>query len=214
MNQILITNNNFSNKIYYKNITKKIMYIFIFYFSLIIIFSILYNFINSYFIRLNHYKKNIILKNKYNINTLYPSYNNYTELKLSNNISIIGLIEIPSIDISYPIIKNTTEELLKISVCKFYGPLPNRIGNLCIVGHNYKNSSMFSNLNLLNIGDSIYITDLNNTKIEYIIYDKFKVKENNLECIQDTTNIEITLITCNKLNNNERIVVKAKMKGS
>lgn len=214
MNQILITNNNFYNKKYNKNITKKIIYLIIFYFSLIIIFSILCYLITSYFIRLNQYKKNILLKNKYIINTLYPLQNNYTELKFSNNISIIGLIEIPSIDISYPILKNVNEDLLKISVCKFYGPLPNRIGNLCIAGHNYKNNSMFSNLHLLNIGDSIYITDLNNTKIEYIIYNKFITNENNLDSIQNTPTIEITLITCNKINNNQRIVVKAKMKGS
>ena len=40
---------------------------------------------------------------------------------------IIGNIEIPSISISLPIISETTDELLKLSVCRFYGPLPNQI---------------------------------------------------------------------------------------
>ena len=71
---------------------------------------------------------------------------------------------------------------------------------------------MFSKLYKLNINDSIYITDLNNVKLEYVIYKKFKVKENNLDCIANTSNIEVTLITCNERNNSERIVVKAKVK--
>lgn len=102
---------------------------------------------------------------------------------------------------------------MKVSVCRFSGPLPNRIGNMCIAGHNYNNTLMFSKLSKLNIGDSIYITDLNNSRLEYIIYSKFKVKQNNLNCTEDTNNVEITLITCNESNNSERIVVKAKVKG-
>ena len=91
--------------------------------------------------------------------------------------------------------------------------MPNKIGNLCIAGHNYKSSSMFSKLHKLNIGDSIFITDLNNVRLEYVVYDKFKVKQNNLECTKSSNNVEVTLITCNDNNNKERVVIKAKMKG-
>ena len=152
-------------------------------------------------------------KNKYSINTLYSESSSYEAIKLSDSISIIGLIEIPKISISYPILKESNSELLKISVCRFSGPMPNKIGNLCIAGHNYKSNSMFSKLHKLNIGDSIFITDLNNVKLEYVVYDKFKVKQNNLECTKSSNNVEITLITCNDNNNKERVVIKAKMKG-
>ena len=57
--------------------------------------------------------------NAYNISTLYSNSNNYNAIELSNDISIIGLIEIPSINISYPILSKSNEELLKISVCRF-----------------------------------------------------------------------------------------------
>ena len=167
----------------------------------------------SYFNRLNEYSKTNLLKNKYKISTLYPSKSNYTTLKLSNNISIIGQIEIPKINVSYPIIEDTNKELLKISVCRFSGPLPNRIGNLCIAGHNYKNNSMFSKLHKLSIGDSLYITDLNNTKLKYIIYQKFIVEENNLNCLKNSNNVEVTLITCYNNNNSKRLILKAKMEG-
>lgn len=221
MNQILRTdkeninyNNflyNFDSMIYKKNKIKKI-YLILFVTSIIICIIILIYFIFSCFKKINEKNQTNLLKEKYNINSLYSYNNNYTVLKLSNDISIIGLIEIPKINISYPILSNSDENLLKISVCRFSGPLPNRTGNMCIAGHNYNNTLMFSKINKLNIGDSLYITDLNNTKLEYIIYNKSKVKQNDLHCIANSNNVEITLITCNTNNNSERIVIKAKVK--
>ena len=222
MNQILITeskNNSYYKYLYNtdsltskKNKNKK-RYFVIFLFSIIICTIIIFYFLFSLFKRFSDQNQTNLLKEKYNINTLYSTNNNYTSLKLSNDISIIGLIDIPKLDISYPILSESNDNLLKISVCRFSGPLPNRIGNLCIAGHNYNNNLMFSKLNKLDIGDYIYVTDLNNTRLEYVVYNKFKVKENNLNCTENTKNIEITLITCNDNNNSERIVVKAKMKG-
>jgi len=218
MNQILETRDNYY---FYKNmiLTKKKYrekyrekYIIIFSFSIIICIIILFYLLYSYFSKLSEIKKTNILQESYKVSTLYSSNNQYNAIRLSNNITIIGLIEIPTIDISYPILSNSNDELLKISVCRFSGPLPNRIGNLCIAGHNYRNSMMFSKLYKLNINDSIFITDLNNVRLEYIIYEKYKVKENNLNCTTNTNDIQVTLITCNDYNNSERIVIKAKVK--
>jgi len=206
MNQILFIDN-----LIYKK--KKEFYLCLFFTSIIACISLLFTFIYSHFSIIQEIKKTNILKNKYNISTLYPSNSDCPTLKLSNNISIIGSIEIPKINISYPIIENTNENLLKISVCKFCGPLPNRIGNLCVVGHNYKNNYMFSNLHKLNIGDYFYITDLNNTKLKYIVYKKIVVKKNNLDCIKNSNNIEVTLITCYNNDNSKRLVLKAKIEG-
>ena len=215
MNQILNTeyNHYVYNNIPIEKRKKRKRYFFILCFSISICIMILFYLIYSFFYRMHENTKTNTLRNKYKISTLYPLNNNYSVLKLSNDISIIGLIEIPKLNVSYPILENSSEQLLKISVCRFSGPFPNRIGNLCIAGHNYKNNLMFSNLYKLNINDSIFITDLNNTKLEYMVYDKFKVKENNLECIKNTDNIQVTLITCNDINNSERIVIKTKVKG-
>lgn len=215
MNQILVTDNNnliFNNLVKHSNKKKKKFFL-IFISSISIGLIISFYLLFSYFSKLKEREKTLDLKNKYSINTLYSTTNSYEAIKLSDSISIIGLIEIPKISISYPIIKDSNAELLKISVCRFAGPMPNKVGNLCIAGHNYKNSSMFSKLHKLNIGDSIFITDLNNVKLEYIVYDKFKVKQNNLNCTNSSNNVEVTLITCNDNNNKERVVVKAKMKG-
>ena len=215
MNQILVT---IDNNLIFNNLTnntnkKKNKYFIIFIFSISIGLIISFYLLFSYFSKQKEKEKTLDLKNKYSINTLYSESSSYEAIKLSDSISIIGLIEIPKISISYPILKESNSELLKISVCRFSGPMPNKIGNLCIAGHNYKSNSMFSKLHKLNIGDSIFITDLNNVKLEYVVYDKFKVKQNNLECTKSSNTVEITLITCNDNNNKERVVIKAKMKG-
>lgn len=211
MNQILVVNNNL---VYTdKNFKNNKFYLYLFFISITTAILVLLYFSFTSYTRLTETHKTNLLKTKYNISTLYSSDTNYTSVKLFNNISTIGSIEIPKINISYPIIENTSQDLLKVSVCKLSGPLPNRIGNLCIAGHNYKNNSMFSKLHKLNIGDYFYITDLNNTKLKYTIYDKYVVKENNLYCTQASANVEVTLITCYNLDNSKRLVIKAKIEG-
>lgn len=125
--------------------------------------------------------------------------------------STIGIVSIPSINVYYPILSTTTTELLKISPCKFWGPNPNEVGNLCIVGHNYKNSKFFSNVPNLENGDMIDITDLSGTTITYIVYDKYVVDPDNVACTSQMTNgkKEITLITCTN-DCAQRYIIKAK----
>ena len=221
MNQILLTKNEYNDYYNYlyntnsfinKKKKKQKKYLIYFFISIIICNIILFYFLYSFFLRLTNQNKTNLIKEKYNVSSLYLANSTCTTLKLSSEISIIGLIEIPKINISYPILSNNSENLLKISVCRFTGPLPNRNGNLCIAGHNYNTTLMFSKLHELNTGDSIYITDLNNTRLEYIVYDKLNVKENDLNCTQNTIKPEITLITCKKNNNKERIVIKAKVR--
>ena len=121
MNQILITNNNnffYKNSNYENNRNKK-GYLIVFVFSIIICIIIVFYLFNLFFSKLNQKAKSNIIKSKYNISTLYNSNSNYDVLKLSNDISIIGLIEIPKINVSYPIFENSNKNLLKISVCRF-----------------------------------------------------------------------------------------------
>ena len=90
----------------------------------------------------------------------------------TNNISenstypIIGRIEIPSINVNYPIFSTTTDDLLRLGICKVYGPTINSLGNLCLAGHNYENHQFFSDLHFLKINDNINIFDSNNTRLD------------------------------------------------
>lgn len=70
-------------------------------------------------------------------------------------------LKIPRLGIDYPVLSDWSEELLKISLNKYWGPNgPNEIGNYCIVGHNYKSGKMFGNLPAITNGDIIELTDL------------------------------------------------------
>lgn len=128
-----------------------------------------------------------------------------------------GVLSIPKINITYPIITSensssaTVTELLKISLTKYWGPEPNQVGNLCIVGHNYNNKKFFGRLSELENGDTIELTDNNNKTVKYSVYDSYIIKPTDLECTSQLTDgkTEITLITCTP-NGKQRLVVKAR----
>ena len=122
----------------------------------------------------------------------------------------IGIINIDKINIKYPILANTTDELLEVSVCKFYGASPNEIGNCCIVGHNYRNNQFFSNIDKLKVDDIINITDLTGRTVSYAVLSKYTVGPNDVECTNQLTagKRKLTLITCTD-NNKKRVIVEA-----
>lgn len=126
----------------------------------------------------------------------------------------IGIISIPKIDITYPILSTTTDELLKVSTCKFHGGNPNEVGNLCIVGHNYRRKGkFFSDVPDLVVGDIVEITDLSQRTIQYEIYDIHTVIPDDRSDTTQYTNgrKEVTLITCTD-DSEQRIIVKCKEK--
>ena len=145
----------------------------------------------------------------YNIYKLYAQNSNDIVIKNDNNI--FGIIEIPKINISYPVFSYLTDENLKISPCKFYGSTPKNNGNICIAGHNYNNSMFFSNIHNLNLNDEIFIFDNLNNKYVYKVFDIYEVNKSNLSPIFNFNkyNKELTLVTCNNFNIN-RVILKAK----
>lgn len=133
----------------------------------------------------------------------------------------IAKIEIPKLNLSYPIIEGVTgteketEELLKMSPCKLAGPEPNEKGNFCIVGHNYRNQKFFSKVPTLEVGEKIIITDYTKSTEEnavtYEIYNEYTVVPEDISCLEQKTKgkKEITLITCTD-DGKQRFIVKAK----
>ena len=153
------------------------------------------------------------LINSFNIDSLYSNEQNYTVVKLNNSdeANVIGIIQIDKINIEYPILSKTNDELLKISPCKFFGPDPNKVGNLCIAGHNFDDDRFFSKLSLLDIGDIIKIYAPANVCVYYKVYEMYEIEKNDMSCTSQDTNgkKEVTLITCNNINQ-KRFIVKAK----
>ena len=208
MNQILSTN--LKN---YKKVKNREFFKLQFFISSIIFSILIISFI-FYFISINK-KEKISTKviDSYNISKLYSNNSDYN--MYDNNNNIFGIIEIPKINIYYPIFSNINDDLLKIAPCKFYGNNLNKNDNICIAGHNYNNSLFFSNIVLLSANDEIYIYNNEGRKYIYSVSKMYEVKYNDLSPIfdYDQNSRELTLITCNNLNSN-RIIVKAKQKSS
>ena len=125
--------------------------------------------------------------------------------------SIDSVLNIPSLGINYPVIDKTTDELLKISLTKYYGPKANEKGNYVIAGHNYRNKKMFGKLAEIKMGDIVEVTDLKGRTLSYAVYDRYVVEPEDTRCTsQDTKGKkEITLITCINYGT-QRLVIKAK----
>ena len=124
---------------------------------------------------------------------------------------IEGIIEIPKINIKYPIIDHTNEETMKVSITKFWGPQANEIGNYTVAGHNNKDGTMFGKTKYLQIGDKIKLTNLKNETIEYEIFKIYSIDPDDVSCVESVENgtREITLITCTNGHKN-RLVTKAR----
>ncbi len=118
-------------------------------------------------------------------------------------------LRIPSLGIDLAVLPDTSDELLKISLNKLWGPEPNEVGNYVIIGHNYRNKTMFGKLPGINIGDTFELEDASGRNITYKVYDKYEVEPTNVQCTSQLTNgkKEVTLITCNS-NGKKRIIVK------
>lgn len=125
----------------------------------------------------------------------------------------ICTINIPKIGVNYPVSATTTTELLKQLPCRFWGGSPNEVGNLSIVGHNYRNSRFFSKVPTLVVGDIVEITDLSQRTIQYEVYDIHTVLPDNTDDTDTQTNgrKEVTLITCTN-DTKQRVIVRCKEK--
>lgn len=123
---------------------------------------------------------------------------------------VIGKLEMPTINIQYPILDVITHaKAIEVSIGMLYGVGPNNPGNTVIIGHNYNNGLFFGKNKNLQIGDKIYITDIYGNKIEYTVYNKYKTPEADTSYITRDTNgnVEVTLVTCDATGKNRLVVL-------
>ena len=140
------------------------------------------------------------------LNAIYTGDNENTESSGSGvtymGYDVIGTIEIPEIDIEYPIIADDQASInsLNVAIVKLYPDTIglNEVGNTVLVGHNYRNGTFFSNNKRLQEGDKIYITDLSGERVEYVITNKYETSTSDSEYMNRDTKgkREISLSTC------------------
>lgn len=125
--------------------------------------------------------------------------------------NVVGTIEIPNINLKYPVLERTTPDSIEIAVALLDSSMTlNQVGNAVIVGHNYRNGSFFGNNDKLQLGDKIYITDTSGTKIKYNIYNIYETTPDDADYIVRDTNgkREISLSTCTD-NSKARLIIWA-----
>lgn len=136
--------------------------------------------------------------------------------KTYKGYNVLGTIQIPKTNVEYPVLEKPTRKALEVAVAALYprDAVLNSKGNVVIIGHNYRNGKFFSNNKKLSNGDKIYITDLDNKKVTYIIYKIFEAGENDTDFYNRDTNgaREITLSTCTD-DGSKRTIIFAKAEG-
>lgn len=123
---------------------------------------------------------------------------------------VVGTIQIPAINLKYPILEKLSPKSLETSVVLLYTSQGlNKEGNSLIIGHNYRNGTMFSNVKKLSNGDYIYITDTSGQKVRYTIYSIYRASGSESDYITRNTNgkREISLSTCTDDSNARTIVL-------
>ena len=85
-------------------------------------------------------------------------------------------------------------------------------GNTVVIGHNYRNGTLFSNLKKLSNGAKIYVTDYRGKSLTYEVYNKFETSSTDTSFYSRDTNglAELTLSTCTDASNDQRTIIFAK----
>lgn len=159
---------------------------------------------------------NANLSSNSGINEANGDSNCYTDdnlLKIEG-INVIGIMEIPKIDLKVAIAEGTDKQTLKKAVGHFEGTaMPGEIGNFAVAGHrSYTYNEFFNRLDEMEIGDEIRVKT---TKGEFVyeVTDIFVVEPHEVWVLDPTPEATITLVTCTPIRvATHRLIVKGKLK--
>jgi sortase A len=130
--------------------------------------------------------------------------------KVFEGKQIIGLIEIPNINVSAAILEGTDDSALKYAVGHYPGLGEiGKPGNYVLLGHrNYIYGHFFRNLDRLKAGDKVKITAGDKT-YTYEVYESFVVKPEEVWVLEQTEESIITMITCTPMGTyTDRLIVR------
>ena len=104
---------------------------------------------------------------------------------------VIGIIEIPGLDIRYPVMEGTTSKVLNAGI--------GESGNCVLCGHNgSRYGTFFTPLSQISIGDEVMITDKNGLKHIYEVIETEVVNPYDNSIKTQGTEKELTLFTCSQ----------------
>ena len=106
----------------------------------------------------------------------------------------IGVLQIPSLRLTLPVLHKWDYSRLRIAPCRYYGSVYKH--NLVIAGHNY--SVHFSPVRSIRLGADVYFTDVYGTRYHYRVSKTETVQPDQVTYMVTTNGEwELTLFTCN-----------------
>lgn len=137
-----------------------------------------------------------------------PSINPKQREKLDGALRL----DIPSIDLSSPVLDETTPENLDVAVTKVSGTMTPGAGNLALAGHrSLVPGRLFNRLPDVEPGDEITLTDPGSGQTyTYVVEKEWVVKPEDVSVLEPTEESTLTLITCTPIDTAEdRYIVRA-----
>lgn len=119
----------------------------------------------------------------------------------------IGVLDIPALDLSLPVMGDWTYEKLKIAPCRYAGSIYS--GDAVICGHNYDRH--FGSLRDLPVGEKIRFTDMDGNVFTYTICAQQSLHKTAVsEMIALSGDWDLTLFTCTP-GGQTRVTVRCKL---
>lgn len=116
--------------------------------------------------------------------------------------SYVGVLDIPALELTFPIMSEWSYPNLKLSPCRYRGSAAG--GDLIIAGHNYE--SHFGRLKNLELGDLITYTDVNGSLYSYEVSD-IETLEGSAVAEMSAGDWDLTLFTCT-IGGRQRVTVR------
>ena len=127
-------------------------------------------------------------------------------------VTLLGTLNIPAIDVTQPILQDSTEHTLKYGVGTVVPDIAaGEFGNFALAGHRGRSyGKLLNRLNELEAGDEIIVQSASE-EYSYSVTEKFLVKPDEVWVLeQDDSMRELTLITCHPVKNpTHRLIIKA-----
>ncbi len=135
-----------------------------------------------------------------------PDYIRYPDKEMPlarvNGRDCLGLLEIPALDRTLPVLAQCDDASLKYAPGCYTGSVYTH--DIVIAGHNYV--SHFAKLRTLQPGAAVYFTDLEGNRFAYQVADLEKLEPTDIEGMT-TGDWDLTLFTCT-YGNRQRIAVR------
>jgi len=116
----------------------------------------------------------------------------------------IGILEIPVLELSLPIISQWSDGRLQLAPCRYDGSA--YLNDLIIAGHNYRGH--FGRLKDLQIGDAVYFTDTEGNRFSYTVSELDELAGSAIEEME-AGDWDLTLFTCT-MSGKARMTVRCK----